>query len=155
MTKNYDKKLWQKTSFQAQILVLFSYLILFHVHRPQKFKNGVIFALGPTVLLIKPVFRFCYQNAMICTSKWSGWNREYIKALFDQFLTNFCPILSNFGLLWHLMAQFWPNLDNFDQMLSFVCHFLTILFSKMSKTSSLILALKHQIWLALLAKNLI
>ena len=34
-------------------------------HFIQKFKNGVIFALEPTVLLIKPVFRFLQQSAVV------------------------------------------------------------------------------------------
>ena len=110
--KNYDEKLWQKTNFQSQIQVLFSFLILYHLHRPQKFKNGVIFALGPTVLLIKPVFRFWYQNALICISKWSGWSSKFKKAILDRFWSDFGPILDQF---WPILAYYGPFLAVFRQ----------------------------------------
>ena len=96
-----------------------------------KFKNGVIFALRPTVLLIKPVFRFLHQNTSICTPKWSGWSGDFKETILDRFWSDFGPILVDFDRFlpqnahqndWDkvgiISKTIWTNFDDFRWILT-------------------------------------
>ena len=81
--------------------------IVYTCSETQKFKNEVIFALQPTVLLLKPVLRFLHQNTSICTPKWSERIGDFKK-------TDFGPILDRF---WSDFDRFWAQKSaNFDDI---------------------------------------
>ena len=104
--------------------------IVYTCTETQKFKNEVIFALRPTVLLIKPVFRFLHQNTSICTPKWSGWSGDFKETILDRFWSHFGPILVDFDRFlpqnahqndWDkvgiisktILIRFWTDFDEF------------------------------------------